>query len=181
MTEFDELLLLTAKEPTVEKAKNKIYKVIKRSSFLFVYITWIMLIIFLIYLGPQQRIGVVNISGIVNEFVTAQAKSGLSKEDLKKNIQVFGTALEKVMHNISLKKHLVLMPAEAVIVGAKDYTQEVLQALPALPVTKPLPSVEDTRQAPSSQSAEQLQQKMQQFVANVQPKEAIESTKNENG
>lgn len=78
----------------------------------------------------QQAIGTVNITGIVNNFIETQAKSGLSNEDLRTNVQLFGKNLEKIMHRVSTKNKVVLFPAEAVIAGAKDYTLEVQQQLP---------------------------------------------------
>lgn len=77
----------------------------------------------------EPRIGVVNITGIADEFVKAQSQSNLSSEELKQRVYLFGATLEKVLHDVSAKKRLVLIPAEAVISGAKDYTQEVRQQI----------------------------------------------------
>lgn len=73
----------------------------------------------------KTRIGVVNITGIVDEFIKVQAQSGISPDELKKRVQTFGRSLEKGLHDVGAKEHVVLMPAEAVITGAKDYTQEI--------------------------------------------------------
>lgn len=77
----------------------------------------------------KTRIGVVNISGIADEFIKAQSGKGLSPAELKNRARFFGSSLEKILHDVGAKKRAVLMPAEAVITGAKDYTQEVQQQL----------------------------------------------------
>jgi hypothetical protein len=74
-------------------------------------------------------IGVVNITGIVDQFIKTQAKENISAIELKKSVLVFGANLEKTLHELSNKKHVVLMPAEAVIAGATDYTPTVLKSL----------------------------------------------------
>ena len=79
------------------------------------------------YRGPN--IGVVNITGIVNEFVNNKNQSNLSQAELKRQVRLFGESLEKTLRAVGVKNRLVLMPAEAVITGAQDYTQEVQQQL----------------------------------------------------
>jgi len=79
---------------------------------------------------PVSRIGTVNITGLVDQFVKSQAKENLSHEEAKKRVQVFGGELEKTMRIISVKQNLILLPSEAVITGAKDYTDMVQKHLP---------------------------------------------------
>ena len=86
----------------------------------------------------KTRIGSVNITGIADEFIKVQAQSGVSPEELKKRVQTFGISLEKILHDLGAKKRVVLMPAEAIITGAKDYTQEVQQALSKALKTLPI-------------------------------------------
>ena len=74
---------------------------------------------------PMPAIGVVNITGIINDFVTTESKATISPEDLRAKVRFFGNALEKIVQDISVKKRVVLMPSEAVIAGAKDYTEQV--------------------------------------------------------
>lgn len=74
---------------------------------------------------PMPSIGVVNITGIINDFVATESKAATSPENLRIKVRLFGNALEKIVHDISVKKRIVLMPSEAVIAGAKDYTEEV--------------------------------------------------------
>ncbi len=124
----------------------------------FVYsVIWVPLVIAIVCLllcifnhSQKQRIGVVNITGLVEEFVKVQANNKLPQEEIRKNIRTFGVSLEKVLHEVSVKKNVVLMPAEAVIVGAVDYTQEVQNYLSKI-VSKKLLKIE----APQSVSQEQ--------------------------
>lgn len=78
---------------------------------------------------PMPRIGTVNITGIVDQFVKSQAKEKLPATELKKRIEVFSTKLAQTMHVLSSKQNIVLMPAEAVIAGATDYTPTVQKYL----------------------------------------------------
>ena len=92
-------------------------------------ITLVILVLCIYDSYQSTRIGVVNITGIADDFIKTQAQSGLSPEELKKRVQSFGVALETTLHDVGAKRRVVLMPAEAVITGAKDYTQEAQSRL----------------------------------------------------
>jgi hypothetical protein len=90
----------------------------------------VILIVLWFYKGHfEVKIGVVNITGIVNKFVDIQTKQNYSAVDLKAKVRSFSILLEKIMNDLSVEKKVILMPAEAVIVGAKDYTAEVQKQL----------------------------------------------------
>lgn len=91
----------------------------------------VMLILHLYEPVQKPRIGTVNITGIVDQFIKLQTKQNLPADETKKRVQEFGVVLEKIMHDLSAKQHVVLMPAEAVIVGATDYTPVVQKYLSA--------------------------------------------------
>lgn len=116
----------------------------------------IITVLFVYVFSYKTSIGVVNITGIADEFIKVQARSGVSPEELKKRVRVFGASLEKVLHDVGAKKHVILMPAEAVITGAEDYTQEVhaslSQAIQKVPQEPPSQSVQQT---PLSQETKQ--------------------------
>lgn len=113
----------------------------------------------------NTRIGVVNITGIADEFIKTKARSGLSPEELKKQVRDFGTALETTLHDVGAKRRVVLMPAEAVITGAKDYTQEVRSRL-----SRVLPK------APAELQPPQEKQAVVQAPSLEQPLEANQAT-----
>ena len=80
---------------------------------------------------PKQRIGVVNITSIIDQYVKTEVGQNLPPEELKKRIRAFGLNLEKTVHEIAQKKHLVLLPTEAVVAGGADYTALVSKELVA--------------------------------------------------
>jgi len=83
--------------------------------------------------GHQQpRIATVNLTGVVNNFIKAQVGQQLSQEEQQRRVKAFGSSLEKTMKEIALKHHVVLMPSEAVIAGARDYTPVLQQRLTSL-------------------------------------------------
>jgi hypothetical protein len=77
----------------------------------------------------DPKIGTVNITGIVNDFVKSQASAHLSEQETKIKVEAFGKNLEKTLHQLAEDKHLVLFPSEAVIAGANDYTSYVVQEM----------------------------------------------------
>lgn len=83
----------------------------------------------LTHFTSSEKIGKVNITGIVNQFVQSQIKVNESDTLRKKHIKVFGHQLELILQKISTSEHVVLLPSEAVIAGAKDYTDAVQQEL----------------------------------------------------
>jgi type-F conjugative transfer system protein TrbI len=87
---------------------------------------WMMFILML----PQNRgVGVVNITGIINQFVKLQAQQNLPATQVKAHVQSFGHRLEISLHQIAHEQHVVLLPSEAVIAGAKDYTPQLQKML----------------------------------------------------
>lgn len=129
MNKFYQVLVLLSKKITKQSMAQKLLYLIAIMACLFLMIATISAFL---GLGVFQRqiIGTVNITGIVNNFITTQAKNNISSDDLKQSVKDFGLALEKTMVSVSNKKHIVLLPAEAVITGAKDYTQEIQNLLP---------------------------------------------------
>lgn len=116
------------------------------------------------YRGPN--IGVVNITGIVNEFVNNKNQSNLSQAELKRQVRLFGESLEKTLRAVGVKNRLVLMPAEAVITGAQDYTQEVQQQLSQAILLGSNSNSQETqetgRQATQSQATDKIENKPQE-------------------
>jgi hypothetical protein len=85
--------------------------------------------LFLLYLcavSPQRTtIGTINLTGLVDQFVKNQATQKISKDVLQERVKTFAKELEKAVKTIAQKHHAVILPAEAVIAGAKDYTTAV--------------------------------------------------------
>ena len=75
------------------------------------------------------RIGTVNITSLVDQFVQMQASNNSSAQEKQIQIKAFGESLEAHLKEIAAKEKVVLLPSEAVIAGATNYTQELRQQL----------------------------------------------------
>ena len=80
-------------------------------------------------LNPQPRIAVVNITGILNQFVKMETQKKQSTDQMKERAKTFGSELEKTLKSISKKERLILFPSEAVVDGAVDITERVQKQL----------------------------------------------------
>lgn len=91
-------------------------------------IVWLMLL----FLHPQHetRVATVNITGIVNGFIKSQASLHVSQDVLNARVKDFAKTLDDTLHTVASEKHVVLLPSEAVIAGAADYTDVVKQKMP---------------------------------------------------
>ena len=76
---------------------------------------------------PRPQIGVVNITGIVDQFIQQEALKNLSPEDLQKEVGRFGKQLNKELQEFSKNRHMIVFPSEAIIAGANDYTGVIYQ------------------------------------------------------
>lgn len=76
--------------------------------------------------SKPMRIGSVNVTGLVNQFVTAESvKPSVTPEQMKKDVHQFSQKLDQAMESVSHKNHIVLVPSEAVLSGSSDYTEAV--------------------------------------------------------
>jgi hypothetical protein len=101
----------------------------KIESLLFGMIGAIVIFIITHYLTPQQMIGTVNITGIVDQFIKQESHKNLPPDVIKNEISKFGLGLEKTVHEFSQENHIILVPSEAVVSGAVDYTVIINQRL----------------------------------------------------
>jgi len=74
------------------------------------------------FAGPHLKIGTVNITGMIDQFIAQESKLNLSSDNLKNEVKNYGLQLNEELQNFSNKNHIVLLPSEAVIAGTKDYT-----------------------------------------------------------
>lgn len=82
----------------------------------------------LILPGPIS-IGTVDLTGLVHQYTIKIAHGGGSLADIKSKMRPWSQHLEAVLQSISEKHHVVLMPRQAVVSGAKDYTNEAAALL----------------------------------------------------
>lgn len=79
--------------------------------------------------SADTKIGMVNITGMVNSFIKETAQQPLSAGQKQEKIARFGEALQKVVESEARENHMILIPSEAVIAGADDVTKEVMVAI----------------------------------------------------
>ena len=78
---------------------------------------------------PYQKIGTVNVTGILDQFIKENVTKTISPNQLKVKVRLFGQTLEKTLQVLSKKEHVLLLPREAVMAGSIDYTPLVLAQL----------------------------------------------------
>ena len=78
---------------------------------------------------PSQKIGTVNVTGMLDQYIKESAKKTMSSDELKRNVHLFGQTLEETLQAISKKEQVLLLPREAVIAGSVDYTSVVSEHL----------------------------------------------------
>jgi hypothetical protein len=69
-----------------------------------------------------QTIATVDVTGLVRQFVRSQANLNLPHKTREQQVKAFGHQLEALLKTIAIERHVVLMPQEAVIIGAVDLT-----------------------------------------------------------
>jgi hypothetical protein len=78
---------------------------------------------------PYQKIGTVNVTGILDQFIKENATKTISPNQLKMKVHLFGQTLEKTLQVLSKEEHVLFLPREAVIAGSMDYTSIVTRQL----------------------------------------------------
>ncbi len=78
-------------------------------------------------------IATVDVTGIVRDFIRSQAKLQLPPKTLEQRVNTFGRQLEMQLHSLAKTHHVILVPQEAVIVGAPDLTPLVKAHLDITP------------------------------------------------
>ncbi|CAM4391247.1 MAG: hypothetical protein LEGION0398_MBIBDBAK_00173 [Legionellaceae bacterium] len=77
----------------------------------------------------KPEIATINITRVINGFVKEEAQKNLSSDTKKAHVKAFGKRLEKSLLKIAHDKQVVLLPSEAVIAGASDYTSLLLKEM----------------------------------------------------
>ena len=82
-----------------------------------------------VILVSQPVVASVNLTGIVNAFVKETAKQNLSEKEMGSRVAQFSEQLNREVEALSLSRHLILLPSEAIIAGGKDYTQDIIKKM----------------------------------------------------
>ncbi len=109
----------------IEKIRNFIASFINFHFISGMFGAAILLLILHLIQSPKSPIATIDITKIVNQFVQSQMKLNLPKPELQKRVKVFGNQLEITLNHLAKDRHLVLLPAEAVIAGSTDLTPVV--------------------------------------------------------
>ena len=89
----------------------------------------VIITLFMQWVAPKPTLATVNLTGIVNGFIQSQTKQSISAAELKDNMKLFSNTLDIVLHQIVKKRHVVLVPEQAVVTGSPDVTNVVMQNL----------------------------------------------------
>lgn len=81
----------------------------------------------------KQQTVAVDINAIINDFIALNKSMNLSETELNIMVDKFSANLGKFILERAKNEHLIILPKQAVIAGAKDYTNiiktEVLKGL----------------------------------------------------
>lgn len=79
------------------------------------------------------HLGTVNINGLVNEHIKQRANTPLSEKELQSDSRQFMDKLEGSLQDLAKQQHLYLIVSDAVIAGAKDYTDNIRRSVEVVP------------------------------------------------
>jgi hypothetical protein len=77
----------------------------------------------------KLKIFVVDITGIVDNFVKTQSSLNLPIATLHERARLFSTELEQALNQVAAKNHAILMPTQAVLAGAVNITDQITNKL----------------------------------------------------
>lgn len=80
-------------------------------------------------LPHQPTVVTVNVTGLVNNYITQLAKSDLTPEQTKAQITDFSQRLESALQRLSEKDHVIVFPSQAILAGAPDQTAELVKLM----------------------------------------------------
>ncbi len=83
------------------------------------------------YLSVNRQVAIVDITGLIHQFVRVESKLPHSATEHQAHIQAFSEILEGTLQTIAEKKNVILVPKEAIIAGGIDLTPEVSKRLEA--------------------------------------------------
>jgi len=78
---------------------------------------------------PAPLIATVNITQLVDQFIRDAQQKNTPQNMLEKETKYFGKKLEISLKQLAGKNNLILLPSEAVISNAPDYTDQIRAVL----------------------------------------------------
>jgi hypothetical protein len=81
------------------------------------------------YLPVNNQLAIVDITGIIHQFVKMESAQSDSPAKHQERIHAFSAQLESTLQTVAKDHHAILIPKEAVISGGIDLTLEVSKHL----------------------------------------------------
>ena len=81
----------------------------------------------------RQTVATVNVTGLINEFVQYESAQKLPPKKIRADVRQFGCTLEKNINQFAKKHRVILLPKEAVVAGAMDYTGLLRKEMKKIP------------------------------------------------
>jgi len=78
---------------------------------------------------PTPRLVTVDLNEIVQTFIAETAESDLSDDDKRARTETFARELDRALQGLAARRHMIILPAPAVIAGAQDITEAVRKGL----------------------------------------------------
>lgn len=77
----------------------------------------------------SPTIATINITSLEDSFIQETSKQTLSETDKKQKVETFAKTLNQTVVQLAKEKHLLLMPSQAIISDAPDFTQEIAKKI----------------------------------------------------
>ena len=77
----------------------------------------------------STQVVTVDVTGLANNYINELAKSTLTPEESKAAIADFSARLSSAIRAISTDEHVIVLPSQAVLAGAKDETPVVVELM----------------------------------------------------
>lgn len=84
---------------------------------------------------PTARVATVNITVLVDQFIKNTSQKGLPDTELQNEVKQFGMKLDQTIKKLSQENNLVILPKEAVVSGATDYTKVISDYMQRIKMT----------------------------------------------
>ncbi len=81
------------------------------------------------YLSVNRQVAIVDITGLIHQFVKMELTQSDSPAKHQQRIHAFSAQLEATLQTVAKENHVILVPKEAVIAGGIDLTPEVSKRL----------------------------------------------------
>ena len=89
----------------------------------------ILLLLKMWIIPTRPNVATIDLTGIIHQYTQAIAQKTNSRSSMKSHMRAFSQHLSRTLQFVATEHHVVLMPRQAVVSGAADYTDEVVRRL----------------------------------------------------